>query len=144
MTVANRNDDERRVVVTGMGIVTPIAETLDEYWASLLAGRSAITHWKHMDKRIASKIGGDLSDFDIRAHLERTGKGYRSDLVNRAHTILRSTPLAGCLTAAAALQAYTDAGLPDSRIEPERFGHSDCPRKSPLISCTSEHRGTEK
>ena len=68
-----RRDDTRRVVVTGMGVVTPIGETPAEFSASLRAGRSGITRWKHMDERTLSKIGGDMCEFDLAAHLERVG-----------------------------------------------------------------------
>jgi 3-oxoacyl-(acyl-carrier-protein) synthase len=120
---ARGRDDERRVVVTGMGIVTTIGETLAEYRDSLVAGRSGITRWKQVDGRIYSKIGGDLSDFDHKAHLARVGTHYPADLVQQALKLLRVTPLSGRATAMAALQAFVDAGLPDSAFNPERFGH---------------------
>jgi 3-oxoacyl-(acyl-carrier-protein) synthase len=88
-----------------------------------MAGRSGITLWKRMDQRIDSKIGGDLSDFDLKAHLARVGPGYPADLVKRGQKLLRATPLAGRVTAAAALQAFVDAGLPDSNLDSERIGH---------------------
>jgi len=124
MATGNR-DEERRVVVTGMGIVTAIGETLAEYRDSLLAGRSGITRWKQMDERIYSRIGGDLSDFDLKAHLARVGTGYSPSLVEQALRLLRATPLSGRLTAAAALQAFDDAGLLGlvSESYAERFGH---------------------
>ena len=122
MAGSNR-DDERRVVVTGMGVVTAIGETLTEYRDSLQAGRSGITRWKQMDGRIYSRIGGDLSDFDLKAHLARVGADYPPDLVEQALRLLRATPLSGRLTAAADLQAFLDAGLDRSPYDPEQFGH---------------------
>jgi len=116
-------DDDRRVVVTGMGIVTPIGENLTEFRDSLRAGRSGIGRWKHMDERCLSKVGGDMSDFDLAGHLERVGSGYPPHLRERARTVLRATPLTGRLAAAAALQAFVDAGLPDAGLEPERVAH---------------------
>ena len=114
---------ERRVVVTGMGIVTPTGEIVSEFLDSLMAGRSGITRWKRNSDRIASKIGGDMSEFEISSHLERVGKHYPAHLKDAAKAILRATPLAHNLAAAAALQAYIDAGLPDPSLPPERFGH---------------------
>src|SRR4026208_2439922 len=73
MSANGRRDDTCRVVVTGMGVVTPIGETPAEFSASLRAGRSGITRWKHMDERTLSKIGGDMCDFDLAAHFERGG-----------------------------------------------------------------------
>jgi len=119
----NNNGAERRVVVTGMGIVTANGETVSEFLDSLMAGRSGITRWKHYSDRIASKIGGDMSEFELSAHLERVGKHYPAHLKESAKVILRATPLAQNLAVAAALQAYIDAGLPDPSLPPERFGH---------------------
>jgi 3-oxoacyl-(acyl-carrier-protein) synthase len=116
-------DDDRRIVVTGRGIVTTTGENLTEYRNSLLAGRSGITRWKRMDDRCLSKVGGDMCDFELQSHLSRVGGSYPRWLVERAHQVLRATPLTGRLDAAAALQAYLDAGLPDARIRPERLGH---------------------
>jgi 3-oxoacyl-(acyl-carrier-protein) synthase len=123
MSTNGRRDDTRRVVVTGMGVVTPIGETPAELSASLRAGRSGITHWKRMDARTLSKIGGDLCEFDLGAHFERVGAGYPPDLIKRARRVLRATPLSGRLAGAAALQAYVDAGLHDTGLDPERVGH---------------------
>ena len=121
--MTGQRDDEQRVVVTGMGIITPIGENLEEYCQSLQAGRSGITRWKKMSDRIDSKVGGDMSDFDLQAHFARVGAGYPADLVERAHKLLRTTPLSGRLSAAAVLQACLDAGLPYSNLNPERVGH---------------------
>jgi 3-oxoacyl-[acyl-carrier-protein] synthase I len=116
-------DPERRVVITGMGVMTPIGEGLDDYIESLLAGRSAVTRWKSVDERCASKIGGDMSGFDLGAHLRRAGDAYPAALVQSLRRLMRVTPLSGRITAPAALQAFVDAGLPHPSLAPERFGH---------------------
>jgi 3-oxoacyl-(acyl-carrier-protein) synthase len=121
--MSGSREDERRVVVTGMGAVTVIGESPAEYWAALAAGRSGITRWKRMDERIPSKVGGDMSGFDLAAHLARVGRDYPPELAQRARKLLRATPLSGRLTAAAALQAFVDAGLPGAALDPERLGH---------------------
>lgn len=115
--------DDRRIVVTGLGVVTTIGETPAEFAAGLRAGRSGITRWKRMDERTLSKIGGDLCDFDLAAHLARTGAGYPPGVAERARRVMRGTPLTGCLAAAAALQAYFEAGLQNAPLVPERLGH---------------------
>ncbi len=121
------DDAARRVVITGLGVVTTVGETTAEFHAGLVAGRSGITRWKRMDERICSKIGGDLGDFDLEAHLARAGARYPEELRRRARKLLRATPLSGRVTAAAALQAFADAGLAGDAgpgtIEPERIGH---------------------
>ena len=74
------NNSDRSVVVTGMGVVTPNGENASAFLDSLTSGRSAITRWKRDSDRMASKIGGDLSAFDICAHLERVGENYPARL----------------------------------------------------------------
>src|SRR4026207_93220 len=103
MSANGRRDDTCRVVVTGMGVVTPIGETPAELSASLRAGRSGITHWKHMDERTLSKIGGDMCEFDLLAHFERVGAAYPPDPIKRARTVLRAPPPTGRLRRAARL-----------------------------------------
>src|SRR3989304_4597970 len=123
MSTNGLRDDTRRVVVTGMGVVPPSGEPPAAFSASLRAGRSGITRWKRMDERTLSKTGGGMCDFDLGAHFERVGARYPPDLIERAHKVLRATPLTGRLDCAAALQAYIDAGLHDTGLDPERVGH---------------------
>lgn len=113
----------RRVVVTGMGVVTGIGDDVPRFWSSLAAGRSAIRRWRCSDPRIESRIGGDLSDFSLDEHLARVGAGYPERLTASARRLLRTTPLPGRMVAAAALQAWADAGLTDRAPAPERLGH---------------------
>ena len=120
-----KTDDscEHRVVVTGMGIVTRIGQTLAEYVQALKEGRSGITQWKRIDARVPLRIGGDMSDFDLDEHLSCVELSYSRELVARAKKLLRATPRSGRLTAAAAMQAFTDAGLPDPKLASERVAH---------------------
>jgi 3-oxoacyl-(acyl-carrier-protein) synthase len=119
---ARGREDDRRVVVTGMGIMTVLGQSLSGYLDALVAGRSGVTRWKNMDPRIYSKIGGDMSDFDLEAHLARAD--HPADLAQRARKLLRATPLSGRLSALSALAAYLDAGLGAApRVESPRFGH---------------------
>lgn len=114
-----------------MGIVSPIGESVDAARQSLLAGRSGITRWKEESAASYSKIGGDLGEFDLKAHLACIGQTYPPSMVKRAYKLLRRSPLSTRLTAAAAMQAVTDAklcpsgnGLTESAaITPTRFGH---------------------
>jgi 3-oxoacyl-(acyl-carrier-protein) synthase len=112
-----------RIAVTGMGVVSPLGQSTAEYHEALMAGRSGIRRWRDVDERVLARVGGDMSDFDLDAHLARHGTSYNADLATRLRRTLRATPLPGKLTAAAALQAFTDAGLPNAGADPSRMGH---------------------
>lgn len=116
-------DDDRRVVVTGMGVITPIGQTPEDFCASLLQGRSAISRMTSYDtSRIYCKIGGDLPGWEIGVQLRTHGQNYPAELKQRALQLLRDVPKPAHLVVAAALHAYLSAGLP-AHIRPERFGH---------------------
>jgi 3-oxoacyl-[acyl-carrier-protein] synthase II len=60
----------RRVVVTGLGIVCPIGNTISEAWSSALAGKSGISRITRFDaSSLASQIAGEVRDFDAAAYL---------------------------------------------------------------------------
>jgi 3-oxoacyl-(acyl-carrier-protein) synthase len=115
--------NELRVVVSGLGVVTSLAENVGDYYQALIEGRSGITRWREVDARISSKIGGDMHGFDLPRHLQHVGARYPADSVERALKLLRSTPASGRLTAAAALQAYAQAGLFGGALDPTRVAH---------------------
>ena len=100
---------DRRVVVTGMGAVTPLGASVEAYWDGLIAGRSGIrtiTRWEHAVHEV--HIGGECADFDPAQHLDmRTAK--RMD---------RFT-LFAC---AAAKMAHQQAGLREAQFAPTRAG----------------------
>jgi len=63
---------ERRVVVTGMGAVTPFGVTVDPYWDGLIEGRSGITSISLFDASpFDVRIAGEISSFDAEEHLDR-------------------------------------------------------------------------
>lgn len=116
-------DERHRVVITGLGAVTVIGENPEAFHTALVDGRSGITRWKtQRDEGQHSRIGGDLSDFDLAAHLERQGGRYAAAQIKLCLSLMRSAPLVPQLVAAAALQAWSEAALP-STMEPERIGH---------------------
>src|SRR5688572_21228815 len=91
----------RRVVITGLGCVTPIGIGRRAYWDSLAAGRSGIRRIESFDPSgFKVQIAGEIPDFDWRAELNAK---------DRQH-VPRTVPLA----LAAAREAVQDAG-----IEPE-------------------------
>jgi 3-oxoacyl-(acyl-carrier-protein) synthase len=124
MSRRHARGDRQRVVITGMGVVSVLGDSPEAFHASLVAGRSGITRWKRpRDARHYSRIGGDLSDFDIAAYFDRHPGKYSADLAARCVSLMRAAPRVGRLVAASALQAWSDARLPDD-IAPSRIGHA--------------------
>ena len=63
---------QRRVVVTGMGAVTPFGVTVDHFWDALIEGRSGITPVSLFDAaEFSARIGGECRDFRPADHIER-------------------------------------------------------------------------
>jgi len=98
--VSADRDDARRVVVTGLGVVSPGGSTLDELWQVLLAGRSVAAPVERID----------LSEAPIRFACEVRGFEPTSVLsAKEARRLDRTTQL----TIGAVESAWTDAGTPD-------------------------------
>lgn len=63
---------DKRVVVTGIGLVSPMGMGVEENWANLLAGKSGIDHIKRFDaSQHASKIAGEVKGFDPLDFIDR-------------------------------------------------------------------------
>ena len=63
---------KRRVVITGMGAVTPIGLTLTELWESIKNGKNGISYITHFDtSAFATKIAGELKGFDPLDYMEK-------------------------------------------------------------------------
>jgi 3-oxoacyl-[acyl-carrier-protein] synthase II len=89
----------RRVVVTGLGCVSPVGNTVPETWANLLAGKSGIGLITHFDASAFScKIAGEVRGFNLESYM--TTKEART-----MDTFIH-------FGIAAAMQAVADAGLP--------------------------------
>jgi 3-oxoacyl-[acyl-carrier-protein] synthase II len=60
----------RRVVVTGLGIVSPVGNTVQQAWSNILAGKSGVGRVTRFDPaRIASRMAGEVKDFDVSQYL---------------------------------------------------------------------------
>ncbi|MDB5600558.1 MAG: 3-oxoacyl-ACP synthase [Xanthobacteraceae bacterium] len=60
-----------RVVVTGVGVVSPVGNTRDEYWSALVEGRSGIGPIENIPtERLVCKIAAEVRNFDPKAHLD--------------------------------------------------------------------------
>lgn len=61
----------RRVVVTGLGLISPTGNTVDDGWSSVLNGKSGIRPIEGFDvSAFSTRFGGEIRDFDITAWLE--------------------------------------------------------------------------
>ena len=99
----------RRVVITGMGAVTPLGETVDEFWRALVRGESGIGPITLCDPTpFPSRIAGEVKDFDPARHVPP----------KEARRMARFSQLA---VAASAL-AIEDAALDLAKLDPERLG----------------------
>ncbi len=61
---------KRRVVVTGLGIISPVGIGVGPAWENILAGRSGITRITRFDaSAFASQIAGEVKHFDVTQYL---------------------------------------------------------------------------
>jgi 3-oxoacyl-[acyl-carrier-protein] synthase II len=102
----------RRVVVTGIGLITPIGNSVESTWTSLLAGKSGAAPITHFDvSQFATKFGCEVKDFDASAWFDKRE-------IKHIDAFLR-------FGVAAALMAMRDAGYDDGKLaesEAERCG----------------------
>ena len=62
----------RRVVITGLGALTPIGETVDSYWSGLKAGKSgAAPITKFNTDKFKAKFACELKEFNAADHFDR-------------------------------------------------------------------------
>ena len=99
----------RRVVVTGLGLICPVGNTVAEAWQHVLAGASGITSITRFDaSAFPSQIAGEVKGFDVAAYLSpKEARRYDTFI----HYGL-----------AAAVQALRDSGLDLKRADLERVG----------------------
>ena len=101
---------ERRVVISGMGVISPVGNDLESFWESLKAGRSGITRYKAFDsEKFDSKIAGEVRDFEPTRYFKTPKDVKRTD---------RYTQLA----VAAARMGLDDSGLDLASTDLDRAG----------------------
>ncbi|MBS0338323.1 MAG: beta-ketoacyl-ACP synthase II, partial [Proteobacteria bacterium] len=60
----------RRVVVTGLGVISPVGSTVQQAWDNLVAGKSGITRVTRFDpSRLSCQIAGEVKGFDVNDYL---------------------------------------------------------------------------
>ena len=99
---------DRRVVVTGLGAITPLGSSVSAYWDGLISGRSGIRRIQRFDvTSFPVRIGGECLDFDPNQFIDQ----------RRAKRLDRFAQMA----LAAARLAFAESGL-DGRFDPLRAG----------------------
>ena len=99
--------DKTRVFVTGLGVISPVGNTVDEMWTSIRNGVSGIGRITRFDaSRVDAKIAGEVKNFDVSKYIDP----------KEARRMALFTQFA----LAAAKQAWQDAGLAEGGAVPER------------------------
>ncbi|HBZ30028.1 MAG TPA: beta-ketoacyl-[acyl-carrier-protein] synthase II [Nitrosomonas nitrosa] len=101
---------KRRVVVTGLGIVSPVGNNVSDAWQNIVSGKSGITRITRFDaSAFSSQIAGEVKNFEITDYLSAK-EARRMDIF--IHYGM-----------AAAIQAIKDAAIEDlTKLDPERIG----------------------
>ena len=98
-----------RVVVTGMGVVSPLGSEVAKFWQAILAGQSGIGPISRFDtEKFGTKFAGEVTDFDPELYMERKEIKHSDRFVQYAM--------------GAARQAVAQAGLDPGKLDPFRVG----------------------
>ncbi|MDT7041212.1 beta-ketoacyl-[acyl-carrier-protein] synthase family protein [Candidatus Nitronereus thalassa] len=122
----NRFPDKKnapRVVVTGMGAVTPLGMTRHDLLEGLQTGRSGIQRWQKYPGHRYSQIGGAIPECALADYFEKTRSMYAEPMIKKTTRLLRATPYAGRMTALAALEAMNDSRMEIDTAGDETIGH---------------------
>ena len=100
----------RRVVVTGLGIVSPVGNSVEEAWQNILAGKSGIAAVTKFDtSTFPVQFAGEVKNFDITQYISAKDARRMDDFIH--------------FGLAAGIQAVHDAGLDkEGAADPERVG----------------------
>ena len=101
--------NERKVVVTGLGLVSPVGNDVASSWDALKNGRSGINSLSHFDASdFSTRIGGSIKNFDCSPYMQAK-EARRMDIFIQYGI-------------AAGVQAFKDSGLLDSHWDADRAG----------------------
>jgi 3-oxoacyl-[acyl-carrier-protein] synthase II len=100
---------KRRVVITGMGIVSPVGNSVEESWSSILAGKSGINSLTNLETEgQAVKFGGSVKNFEITDYLKPKDAKKMDTFIHYGM--------------AAGIQAIEDSGIEVTEENAERIG----------------------
>jgi len=101
--------NKRRVVVTGLGLVTPLGNTVSETWNNIVAGKSGISRITHFDTTaFPVQIGGSIRNFNVEDYIPKKDVKKMDPFIHYGM--------------AAGLQAFQDSGLIVTEGNAYRFG----------------------
>ncbi|MFT6816090.1 MAG: 3-oxoacyl-[acyl-carrier-protein] synthase II, partial [Sphingobacteriales bacterium] len=99
----------RRVVITGLGAITPLGNSVDEYWKNLVAGQSGANLITKFDASLfKTQFACEVKNFDIENYMNRKEARKLDPFV---HYAIASTE-----------EAFKDAGLEEGNYDPDRSG----------------------
>jgi 3-oxoacyl-[acyl-carrier-protein] synthase II len=102
--------NERRVVISGLGVVSPLGNSVDSYWSGIIEGRSGIRRIESMDtSNYDCKIAGEVTDFDPVPFFNNHKEARRADRFFQ-------------FAMAASKMAVKDSGLNPDAVDPSRIG----------------------
>ncbi len=101
----------RRVVITGLGIISPVGNTVEQAWQNILAGRSGIDRITRFDaSSFPVQIAGEVKDFDVTKYIPARDARRMDIFIHYGM--------------AAGIEAIRDAGLEANPPDADRFGVS--------------------
>lgn len=102
-------DLKKRVVVTGMGVITPMGETVDAFWDNVTSGKSGIGYLSLIpEEELTCRIGGECTEFAPENYMDKKESRRMDRYIQFA--------------VAASRMAYDDSGLSADSIDANRFG----------------------
>lgn len=100
---------KRRVVITGLGIVSPVGNDIDTAWNNIVNGRSGITQITRFDAQaLNAQIAGEVKDFDVTQYMSAKESKQMDTFIHYGY--------------AAGIQAWRDSGLEVTEDNAERMG----------------------
>jgi len=100
---------KKRVVITGMGALTPIGNSLEEYWNNLIEGVSGAAPITHFDaEKFKTQFACEVKNFDVKEHLDRK-EARKLDLFSQYAMV-------------SAAEAMKDSGIDTEKIDLDRAG----------------------
>jgi 3-oxoacyl-[acyl-carrier-protein] synthase II len=100
---------KRRVVVTGLGLVSPVGSTVQSAWDAIVRGKSGIGPLTRFDvSAFPVRFGGQVRDFDVNQYLQPKEARRMDEFMHYG--------------VAAGVQAVTDSGIDFSKTDPTRCG----------------------